>query len=508
LDEYSAEQNGFQGGFDGRPFWNVHSSQFIYNPKLCFPITPGAKKYVFTATDENGNEYKFESKKSISYLTEIWKDLPTGMTTLKVDAYDKDDNFICVAGVRTFFKCDPFPGRENLPPKAYSYRECALKAYRYAYNDKATQYLLKNGKPDPDYSLNLYPSKMLASIITSMLTYAKLEPETAQNAILIAKKAADYLIDVVTYKDGTPLAGLPYTYSTEHLREGQEPQIGAAKERMGNVMMIYPCTVAEAYFALSDVTGDRKYYDAAVKIAEVYKNNVLPNGSWYLFLSATDGKPQAENYCVPNAMLPLFSIMYEKTGDKVWKDISEGCYAYIEKTCIDGYDWEGQFEDTVFSTRHENMTHFIAISVIKQIAKERADDPKSVDMAVSLMRFIEDQFVVWGRYSPWCRSATYRECWESPAGLEQYEWYVPVDSSTSAIAEAFFTVYELTGDRLWYEKACALLDMITRMQNEETGLIPTQWITENPKTKIWSFWINCHLIVARRLYELSNKTEE
>ena len=100
------------------------------------------------------------------------------------------------------------------------------------------------------------------------------------------------------------------------------------------------------------------------------------------------------------------------------------------------------------------------------------------------------------------------EIWKDlPTGLEQYEWYVPVDSSISAIAEAFMEVYTLTGDKLWYEKACALFDKITRMQNEETGLIPTQWITEDPKHKIWNFWTNCHLACARILYNIANKFE-
>ena len=124
------------------------------------------------------------------------------------------------------------------------------------------------------------------------------------------------------------------------------------------------------------------------------------------------------------------------------------------------------------------------------------------------MRFVEDQFVIWGRYAPRCRNWEYSDCWESPAGLEQYEWYVPVDGSTAAIATAFMAVYELTGDKLWYEKACTLADMITRMQNEETGLIPTQWITENPKTKVWNFWINCHLGTARNMYRLWEITGE
>ncbi len=507
LEEYNGEIAGFHGGINGRPFWNVHSSQFTYNPKLRFPIIPGAESYVFTATDSDGKTYSFKSENSTTLLTEIWKDLPTGVITLKVEAFDKNEKFMCISGMRTFFKCDPFPGRENLLPKAYSYRECALKAYRFAYNDKSIQYLLKNGKPDPEYNLNVFPSKMLSSIINAMITYAKMESENAANALEIAKKAADYLL-ALSYGEESPLAGLPYTYSIDHYEEGQEIPVKVALDRLGNVMMLYPCMVAEAYFNLADATGDTKYSDAAIKIAEFYRDNVQPNGSWYLYISSKDGTPQAENYCVPDKMINLMTVMYKRTGDKVWKDLEEGCYRYIEKNCIDGYNWEGQFEDTAIRSNYENLTHFTALSAIRHIAANKADDPQAVETAINLMRFVEDQFVVWGKYAPWCRNTEYNEFWESPAGLEQYQWYVPVDGSTAAIASAFLAVYELTGDKLWYEKACALADMITRMQNEQTGLIPTQWITENPETNIWNFWINCHLGTARSMYRLWEATGE
>ena len=201
------------------------------------------------------------------------------------------------------------------------------------------------------------------------------------------------------------------------------------------------------------------------------------------------------------------TMMHTKTGDKVWKELEEGCYRYIQKTCIDGYNWEGQFEDTAITSNYENLTHFTALSVIRHIAETKSEDAGAVETAVTLMRFVEDQFVVWGKYAPRCRNWEYDEFWEAPAGLEQYEWYVPVDGSTGAIAVAMLHVYKLTGDKLWYEKACALADMITRMQNEETGLIPTQWITKNPKTEIWNFWINCHLGTALNMYKIAEITE-
>ena len=131
LDEYNGEIAKHHGGINGRPFWNTNSSQFIYNPCFGFPIIPGAKSYLFTANDCNGVTRSFKAEKPTSLLTPIWKDLPAGIVELKVEALDEDGNIKYLAGARTFFKCDPFPGRENLPPKACTYRECALKGLRY-----------------------------------------------------------------------------------------------------------------------------------------------------------------------------------------------------------------------------------------------------------------------------------------------------------------------------------------------------------------------------------------
>jgi hypothetical protein len=51
----------------------------------------------------------------------------------------------------------------------------------------------------------------------------------------------------------------------------------AAWGRRHQVMTIYPAFVGDAYLKLEEATGDKKYFDAALKIAEFYKNTVLEN---------------------------------------------------------------------------------------------------------------------------------------------------------------------------------------------------------------------------------------
>ena len=127
--------------------------------------------------------------------------------------------------------------------------------------------------------------------------------------------------------------------------------------------------------------------------------------------------------------------------------------------------------------------------------------------AVDLMRFVEDQFVVWGEYPHWNPNSNDMP-WFSPAGLEQYYCYCPIDSSTATIMNAFINMYLLRKDRLYLEKAMALGDTITRMQDTQSGMIPTFFIGENCCEGRRNFWINCQIHTAFCMLRLAEITEQ
>lgn len=123
-----------------------------------------------------------------------------------------------------------------------------------------------------------------------------------------------------------------------------------------------------------------------------------------------------------------------------------------------------------------------------------------------LMRYIEDQFVVWGEHPEWNLTWGPKHG-QYPAGLEQYFCYSHIDSSTSAIMIDFANMYRLTGDRLYLEKAMALADMITRVQNSETGQIPTFGMDKNCAYGYENFWINCQLYTANTMMTFAELME-
>lgn len=508
LNEYNDEANAIRPGGNGRNFWNLHSSQFIFSPSFYFPDMSGANKFEFIATDKNGNTHSFTAENSYANLAPIWKDIPTGMVELMVYATHRITGNRYLAGARTFYKAPPFPGREALPPKARSYKETAIRAFEYAFNNPSSQYWLNHGKPDPDYYHNVYPSKMIRSIVSAMMAYAELEPSMAEKAMKLATNAADYLISI-TYGDDTAVEGLPPTYSFKGLNKDiVDATAPMAQRRQDKIMLIYPASVGVMYLQLEKATGDKKYFDAAKKIAEYYKANVLPNGSWYLLIDFATGTPESNNCCCTFDIIKFLNAFYKRTNESCYKVLEKNYLKYIMDTRLETFNWEGQFEDILLSNNYINLTHFIAGDFIEYISANFDENKDKLETVKELLRYVEDQFVVWGDFAPWRKFGKVEDVWYSPAALEQYDWYVPIDSSTAKILDDLLCVYKLTGDKLLLEKACALGDSITRRQNSETGVIPTHWMKADCAENLENFWINCHIHTATILMKLAKVTGE
>lgn len=490
----------------GKPFWNVESTQFMYVPAFHFNMIPGCKKYRYDAEDEKGMIHSFVAEDCYSRLTPIWSEIPEGLVKLRVTALNDDGTEYGPAGARTFFRLASFPG--DGPKKACSYKECAEKAYRFAMKQDFIQSWLKNAVPDPYYDLNLYPSKMISSLILAMLSFARISPKDKSDAIKVAVNAADYLLSI-TPRGDDPLANLPPTYQFDFCPDPdtygiKTPNWTNAMNHKGTLMMIYPAYVGIAYLELKEATGNRKYLDEALLIANYYKKTVLESGTWYLVRSVETGEPVSPNLISPmGKVVNFFLELYKKTDDEAWKVLADNAVGYVMKTQLPTYNWEGQFEDSVLSVNYSNLTHFSADNLAMYLANNKADDPKSLEIAKELMRYSEDQFVIWKRAYPWSYRSFYdTSLYHTPAGLEQYNWYVPIDSSTAIILNGFLSLYKAGCGKLWLAKARTLADQLTLMQ-EESGRILTHWMNSPDCKEDYQFWYNCMFASCRILEAMS-----
>ncbi len=489
LAEYNSElTTAHHGGAYGRPFWNANATQFLYVPAFQFPVSPMAKEYLFTATDCEGKKHSFRAEKPTVLLTPIWSKIPTGMVTLTVEALSAEGAPLFLTGARTFYKSAPFAGREAYGLPKQTYFECAKKGLRYVLEQPYIRYFLTHGVPDPSYNYYVYPSKTISAIVSSLVKLAETDETAADEALKIATRAADYLLSI-TFKSPCALAGLPPTYYTDFRPAGVGENFMADK-RLGKIMMVYPASAGKAYLALAKASGEKRFLEVAITIADYYADHILPKGSWPLMIDAKSGEIEGKNLCVPNAIIDFLADAYEATKDARYRETADKCLAYIEEKCLKSYNWEGQFEDVSLTANYENLTHFSATAYLQYVVRYREHTEQLKETVLDLCRFIEDQFVVWGKHAP---SAKYNtSTWLYPTGLEQYAWYHPINGSTTSAMRAFLAAHTMTNDPLYLEKARALADTVAKNQNAENGAIPTYFRTADCAEKLEDFWLNCH----------------
>lgn len=489
-------------GKNGAPFWNIYARRFIYVPSFDFTAFSGVKKYRFTVCDANNKVHTFTADRPDAPLTEVWDALPVGFTTVSVDALDDKGVVVDNSGVRKFYRAAPFSG--NYPPAIRSYNDSARWALKHIFDQQHIQDWRKTGKPSRSYQLYCYPSKIIGSVIGGMLTYAKLSEKDRDAALDIAVKAADYLISI-SEPAGAPLEYMPPTYMWNER---------SAYEYAGQNMMIYPCNVGAAYMRLYREIKVEKYREAARRIAETYYKLQQPNGSWYLKIYQKNGEPvvgknskngnsTTPNYCMPVGIADFLTEMADELGEEKYREAARRAIAYVRKTVLPAFNWEGQFEDQAPTVPYYNNTKHMAARFAQYLLRQKKCSKKDLETARTLLRFAEDQFVVWDKQMP--RYPIFRSHssqWLTPCVLEQYTYYVPIDASAAALLNFYVSMHKKSNSPLDLAKAKALADSITRAQDQKTGRYMTYW--ENNERGTLSGWINCAMGTAYAMMNFSD----
>lgn len=106
----------------------------------------------------------------------------------------------------------------------------------------------------------------------------------------------------------------------------------------------------------------------------------------------------------------------------------------IENPLKDFY-WEGQFEDVPPSLAFRNLAKGHVLSLACHFFTTEKNNPELIETAEELIRFGEDQFVIWEQ--PFPNETERTDNWITPCALEQYVYYAPIDASAARFIESF-----------------------------------------------------------------------
>ncbi len=488
------------GYVEGNPYWNVFAKKFIYAPAFDFKSVDNAKSYVYKLK-QGDREWSFVADTPNAPLSEIWNDIPVGQVKLNVVAVNENGDSLGVSGQRSFYRDFPFSGPYRGP--ARDYREAALKGLYFAHNIKAIQHWVNNKLPDMSFENNCYACKIIGATIRMECLLAKEMPELKEQALAIAKNAAECLINA-SQPEGTPLAHFPPTYYLEPEDKNGWPHHVFTINK-GKAMLLEAVMPAEAYLDLYEATGDKKYLEETLNILDTYKKLQNKDGSWPIKVYIETGLTTDNSFCTPTPLLMLVRRVREM-GISRYDDMADKGEKWVVENSLKQFNLTGQFEDQRMEDLKpfENLTHCTTHDYANYLLTKPDVTDEEIETAKELTAFGEDQFVHWDFIPD--QNGFMPEM--SPCVHEQYFYEVPVDASSAGMANSYMLLYKKTGDELSLAKAMALLDAMTMIQNGCNGQIPTTW---EYNSRQWNYhrtyWINCTYYSAVSLLSLHDILE-
>lgn len=467
---------------EGRnPCWNEFCKKFIYAPAFDVKAVEGADNYKFIIKEKDGSgEWSFTSTDPCADLSPIWASVPPSKVDLTVLAIDGKENVLDTAYKRSFLRDFPFEGPYNSNVRPY--REAAIMAALYIHKTPGAQKFKETFVPDLDlYSHFTYANKVIGGLISVEAKIAEYVPSLKEEALLIARNAARFLIDQ-SRPEGDRLEYFPPTYYGDRVASKNDWNVG-------RTMTMDACYSGNAFLDLFRVTGDSLYYDRVLKIADTFMKIQNEDGSFPIKVYFETGEPVNEVKAMLHPILNYTRRLENEYGVTKYADMSARAAKWMKEVALETFDLTGQFEDvTVEGLKpYQNLTNCTASPYASYILRGHPS-AEEIEDARDLIRLSEDQFVHWNALP---NKDGVRPI-ATPCVYEQHRYQVPVDNSSCNVANAYLDLYEATGDELAFAKAKALVDNLTVVQDITNGKIPTTFDLRSPeRNKRRTYWINC-----------------
>lgn len=485
-------------------FWNGSARRFIYAPAFDFHKIEGASFYVYEIRSKNSEDiYRFESEKPYAPLSPVWKDLPVGQYVLTVTGRSKTGIKLGLSGERTFYRAAPFNGVYHRPVTSYS--ESAMVALENLLEEDYVRYWLVHRSPDPEYVNYRFPAKIYSALVIGAVTYARLRPNTpeAEMSTELARIVADFMM-AIRFPAGTAWEYFVPTYYAGHkfIHKGKSSHMDPI-----NNFTTMGVDAGYAFLDLYDLTRDVKYLDSAQKIAQTYLKNQMKNGSWYQFVHHATNKPVAENIAIPTAMINYFDRLSQDYHISGLEDATQKALKFILENPVKTFDWQGQFEDVYARPPYKNLSREQACELAAYLLNNSRENTNHLKLADELIRFSEDQFVIWEQSIPQTnekKGAGWNSAnWITPCVQEQYVYWQPVNRAAGIMLETFWLAYEVTENEMYLAKAKSIANAITVLQEAHDGKYPT-FSTVHKRSQ----WLNSAVYPAKVMMKLDDKMKK
>ncbi|MBV6499428.1 MAG: hypothetical protein CJBNEKGG_01884 [Prosthecobacter sp.] len=487
---------------EGVPTWNQNAVQFQFAPSFDFKAVPGARSYRFSIQPAKGEPLVFIAASPAASLAPVWARLGTGKATLTVCGINAQGHETGEAMTRSFHRAAVIP--KSYPAPAMPWNESARTALDALVHSPDLKCWFTTGLPEERFHLYRYPSKIIGAAAAALAIHASQTPTPvdAAEALQASRRAADCLLGMC-FDAESAWAFHPPTYHPTMFAERMKGHMNPA-----NYMTNCGAEGGGCFLDVHAATKDEKYLHAAVRIAETYAKQQREDGSWLLFVTPRDGKPVTDNVLIPTLVIEFLERLALVTKEHRFDPVRDRAVAWMMQNPVRTWNWQGQFEDVQPQPPYENLTKHEAGDFAIHLLETAAQDEMKRRLALDLVRYAEDQFVIWSqppadtpnKQNDDGTAAARTRRWMLPCVLEQYRCWAPVCASSAKLIRMYLAAYHATQDPLHLEKARALASTLTLAQSNPRapGRYQT-WLMQSPGP----MWFNCELMAVRAMKELS-----
>ncbi len=506
--------------------WNSHSRQFIDPP--AFQLLPLARTVRYRAIAEQGERsWQVESPHPWLDLSPIWDKVPLKSFKLTFQWLDADEKVLSEEHSWRV-KAPDWQGFNESPEDwagaadrtiAYliragedgtaPYREPGMPVWIWsaasptpeptremlgpAYENKGVLDEFRNrhrwaGSGHPA----AYPGCIVPAIIWSMTAHAQLHRPQSQTAMKMARIAADWAL-----KNHLPDEGvLPrFPYST--IAAGR---FGSALED-DNINLTRASWMGLGMVTMYEATQDRKYLDYARHIAQVTAKFQAADGSFPYRVNIKTGKVQ-EAYCTGGIQFSLLVEALERHRvDEKLQLASQRTVQWLLAYPTESNNWQGGYEDVGEARPYFNLTQWEPEVLIAYLCRNKDCNPRYIPQAKKLLRFVEDQFVLFGPVSE-----AHTVPVKGPLVFEQYVCWWPMEVHAGYYLLANLELHKATGEQVYLDKAKATGNAICAQQYPDGSISnwASRWLEDGkPKGENSGHnWYNCNAIACYALYRL------
>jgi hypothetical protein len=426
-------------------------------------------------------------------LASVWPGLPFGMLQLTGRAFDERGRLLGMTPLKTLVKAPDWDGGVAEP---LDYRETGVGVIDYLCHRLP---VAREHPDDPAYMWHASAATIGGETGTDLQFPALCYPSLA--ALFLtgdrlglgdelpgrAKQLADFLIDHPVVDHG-PLAGLPMSTLRQDGRGGLYEEDRTTLVRIGwaGVTMLN----------LAAATGEKRYATYARHLADILLATQRDDGSWPYRVRIADAAV-VEPYTAAGVMaLFLLERLGLDTDDPRYEDAFDRGLAWILDNPVRTGLWQQMYEDVPSLEPYDNLEQWAALETAIMLL--RRNNPDAVSIARDLVRYVEDQFVLFGDEA----SLLVPYLPVTPSVVEQYRCYWPMDFHTANYVRATLALYQATGEDEWGQKSVAAANAIVACRRPDgrlSTLMPDRRFGTTPP---FSDWFNCMAHAADVLLKL------